>query len=68
MTVGTAEFSDKPMPRPPEEDLYYNFSKAKHTTQYLVNYKEVHSHAGQTPRDRIRFGVEVLSVDKLDRK
>ena len=67
-TVGSAEFSDKPMPRPPEEDLYYDFFKAKHTTQYLENYTDVHSHAGQTLRDRIKFGIDVLSVDKLDGK
>ena len=57
-----------PMPRPPEEDLYYDFFKAKHTTNYLEEYTKAHSHSGQVLRDRIKFGVEVLSVDKLDGK
>ena len=52
------------MPRPPEEDLYYDFFKAKYTTQYLENYSAVHSHNGQTLRDRIKFGIEVKSVKK----
>ena len=56
------------MPRPPDEDLYYDFFKAKHTTQYLENYTDLHSHNGQTLRERIKFGIEVMSVDKLDGK
>ncbi|MCJ1381095.1 monooxygenase [Xylographa soralifera] len=63
-TVGTAEFSDVPMVRPPEEDLYYEFFKAKHTTKYLEDYVDQQRHAGRTLRDRIRFGVEVQSVRK----
>ena len=62
--MGTAEFSDTPMPQPPQEDLYYDFFKAKHTTRYLENYTDVHSHNGQTLRSRIKFGTEVLSIDK----
>ncbi|KAL8703559.1 MAG: hypothetical protein Q9201_003263 [Fulgogasparrea decipioides] len=54
------------MPRPPEEDLYYEFFKAKHTTQYLENYTTSHSYNGQTLRDRIKFGIEVKSIKKLD--
>ena len=54
------------MPRPPEEDLYYDFFKAKYTTQYLENYSTIHSHNGQTLRDRIKFGIEVNSVEKDD--
>jgi len=56
------------MPRPPEEDLYYDFFKAKYTTQYLENYSTVHIYNGQTLRDRIKFGVEVKSVKKMDGK
>ena len=56
------------MPRPPEEDLYYDFFKAKYTTQYLENYSTVHSHNGQTLRNRIKFGTEVKSVKKSNGK
>ncbi|MCJ1433385.1 monooxygenase [Xylographa pallens] len=47
-TVGTAEFSDAPMSRPPEEDMYYEFSKAKHTTKYLEGYVDQQKRAGTT--------------------
>ena len=65
-SFGFAEFSDTPMPRPPEEDLYYEFFKAKYTTQYLENYSTSHSFNDQTLRDRIKFGIEVKSVMKAD--
>ncbi|MCJ1246719.1 monooxygenase [Trapelia coarctata] len=65
-TVGTAEFSDIPMPRPPEEDLYHEFFKAKYTTEYLENYVDQQNYAGRTLRDRIRFGIEVQSIRKID--
>ncbi|RDL38615.1 uncharacterized protein BP5553_02955 [Venustampulla echinocandica] len=65
-TVGTAEFSDLPMPRPPEDDVYYEFFKAKHTTKYLESYVDHHSYGGQTLRDRIRFSTEVQSLVKPD--
>ena len=51
-----------------QQDLYYDFFKAKHTTQYLEKYTNIHSHAGQTLHDRIKFGINVLSVNKLDGK
>ena len=54
------------MPRPPEEDLYYEFFKAKHTTQYLENYVRQQKHNGQTLYDRIQFNIEVQTVRKLD--
>lgn len=63
-TVGTGEWSDMRMPRPPEEDIYYEFFKAKHTTQYLEDYIDQHSYADQTLRERIRFGFRVHSVKK----
>ena len=62
--MGTAEFSDTPMTRPPEKDLHYDLFKAKYTTQYLENYAEIYRHNGQTPHDRIK----VKSVKKMDRK
>ena len=67
-TVGTAEFSDIPMPRPPEGDTYYDFFKAKYTTQYLEDYVDKRTFAGRTLRERIQFGSQVHSVVKVDGK
>lgn len=50
------------MSRPPEEDVYYEFFKAKHTTQYLERYASTHSHSGKTLLDRIKLGTEVRSI------
>lgn len=66
--MGTAEFSDQAMIRPPDEDLYHEFFKAKHTTQYLESYVDQHRYAGQTLRDRIRFSMEVKSILKSEGK
>ena len=63
-TVGMAEFSDQAMPRPPDEDTYLEFFKAKHTTKYLESYVDTHRYVGRTLRNRIRFSVEVQSVLK----
>ncbi|KAJ5897190.1 dimethylaniline monooxygenase [Penicillium tannophilum] len=65
-TVGMAEFSDQPMPRPPDEDVYLEFFKAKHMTKYLDDYVDLHSYKGRTLRDRIIFSIEVQSLLKLD--
>jgi len=65
-TVGTAEFSDTPMPRPPPDDTYYDFFKAKYTTQYLENYVNQHTFSGQSLRERILFSTEVSKVSKID--
>ncbi|KAH6663126.1 putative dimethylaniline monooxygenase, partial [Halenospora varia] len=67
-TVGTAEFSDQAMSRPPDEDVYLEFFKAKHTTKYLESYVDSHSYAGRTLRDRIRLSTEVFSLSKADGK
>lgn len=63
-TVGTAEWSDKPMSRPPEDDIYYEFFKAKHTTNYLEKYVDEHFYAGHSLRDRIYFNAIVKSIEK----
>lgn len=57
-----------PMSRPPEEDIYYEFFKAKHTTQYLEDYVDGHVFAGQTLRERIQFGARVDKITKVDGK
>ena len=66
--VGTAEFSDVIVPRPPENDTYYDFSKAKYTTQYLEECVDKHNFAGRTLRERIQFGTQVRRVLKVDGK
>ena len=55
------------MARPPEEDIYYEFFKAQHTTQYLEEYTNRHSFAGRTLRERIRFSFKVQMISKLDK-
>jgi dimethylaniline monooxygenase (N-oxide forming) len=52
------------MSRPPHEDSYYEFFKAKHTTEYLENYVNIQTCAAQTLRDRIKLGLEVQSVER----
>lgn len=54
------------MARPPDEDVYLEFFKAKHTTKYLNDYVDSHSYSGQTLRDRVRLSTEVQSVQKID--
>ncbi|TGO17631.1 hypothetical protein BTUL_0016g00990 [Botrytis tulipae] len=67
-TVGTAEFSDLPMTRPPEEDVYYEFFKAKYTTKYLEDYVDTHRYGDTTLRDRIKLSTEVRSLLRKDGK
>lgn len=55
------------MQQPPNEDIYFEFFKAKHTTKYLNDYVDSHSYSGQTLRDRIRLSTEVQSLRKIDR-
>lgn len=62
--MGTAEGSDVRMPRPPEDDIYYEFFKAKHTSNYVEKYVDYHRFADQSLRDRIRFGFEVNTIKK----
>lgn len=54
------------MPRPPDEDIYLEFFKAKHTTKYLNDYVDSHIYSGKTLRDRVRLSTEVQSVQKID--
>ena len=55
------------MQRPPEDDIYYEFFKAKHTSKYLENYLDHHRFAGQSLRDRVRFGFKVNTIKKPDK-
>lgn len=54
------------MTRPPSEHTYYDFFKAKYTTQYLENYIDHHKYANRTLREKIRFGFEVENISKND--
>lgn len=60
--VKMAEFSDRPMKPPPEEDQYYGFFPGKYTTAYLESYVDDHIYASQSIRDRILFN---SSVDRV---
>ena len=62
--MGTAEWSDMPMPRPPESDLYFECFKAKYTSQYVEKYVDHHHFGGQSLRDRIEFGFKVKTIQK----
>lgn len=54
------------MARPPEDDIHYEFFKAKHTTRYLEEYVDGHCFSGQNLRARIRFGFKVLTIKKME--
>ncbi|KAF2690950.1 flavin-binding monooxygenase-like protein-like protein [Lentithecium fluviatile CBS 122367] len=64
-TVGLSEFSDMRMQRPPESDCFYDFYRAKWTTNYLEQYVDRKNDKGQTLRDRIHFGIEVENIKKI---
>lgn len=53
------------MPRPPEDDIYYEFFKAKHTTNYVEQYLDFHRFADRSLRDRVNFGFKVNTIKKL---
>lgn len=63
---GVWEYSDLPMTRPPEEDIYKESFKAKYTSQYLEDYIDRHAWAGQTLRERIEFNFDVQKITKVD--
>ncbi|KAL9036640.1 MAG: hypothetical protein Q9180_004182 [Flavoplaca navasiana] len=62
--LGTWEYSDMPMPQPPEQDVFNGVFKAKYTSQYLDDYIDRHLYAGQTIRQRISFNFHVQHVEK----
>lgn len=61
-THGLSEFSDMPMPRPPEEDCRDDFYPAKYTTEYLENYVLRKDRNGRSLRDRIVFNISVQTI------
>lgn len=64
-TIGMSEFGDAPMKPPPEEDRIGDCYKAKYTMEYLENYAETKMHAGRSLKERIAFGMDVKSVEKV---
>ena len=53
-----------PMPRPPEDDIYYEFFKPKHTSNYVEKYVHHHRFGHQSLPDRIRSGFKVNTIKK----
>ncbi|KAK0507822.1 hypothetical protein JMJ35_009711 [Cladonia borealis] len=64
--VGMAEFSDRPMSPPPEQDQYYGFFRAHYLTKYLEAYVSDHIYNSQSIRQRIAFNVKVEGVEKTE--
>ncbi|KAL8710424.1 MAG: hypothetical protein Q9220_005025 [cf. Caloplaca sp. 1 TL-2023] len=62
--LGTWEFSDMPMPKPIDEDIYNQTFRAKNTFQYLEKYIDHYKYAGLSIRDRVRFSFDVLKITK----
>lgn len=54
------------MTRPPEEDCYHDFYRAKYTTDYLNQYCSRKEASGRTLRERMVFNVDIQSVKKID--
>ena len=61
-----AEFSDRPMSPPPEQDQYYGFFPAHYLTEYLEAYVSDHIYNNQSIRERIAFNVKVKGVEKTE--
>ena len=64
--IKMAEFSDRPMTPPPEEDQFFGFFPGRYSTSYLESYVDNHIYAGQSIRDRTIFKAKVDRVSRLD--
>jgi dimethylaniline monooxygenase (N-oxide forming) len=60
--LGMAEFSDRPLVLPDDEETRYGFFPAKHLTKYLENYVDNHSYGWTSLRDRIMFDCHVVGI------
>ncbi|KAF1963162.1 FAD/NAD(P)-binding domain-containing protein [Byssothecium circinans] len=65
-TIGLSEFSELPMVRPPQEDCIGDSYKAKYSMQYLEEYAAKMTHNGTTLNERVKFGMRVESVKKVE--
>ncbi|KAL8960999.1 MAG: hypothetical protein Q9193_002386 [Seirophora villosa] len=63
---GFWEYTDMPMARPPDADMYNASFKAKYTSQYLEYFIDRCVHAGKRLRERIQCGFEIEKVTKED--
>ncbi|KAK5441960.1 hypothetical protein LTS15_011118 [Exophiala xenobiotica] len=64
-SVRMGGFSDMPFtPRPDQVDDW-DFYKAEAMATYMDQYVDKHVYSGQTLRDRIRFGAEVSSLERI---
>ncbi|KAL8765424.1 MAG: hypothetical protein Q9209_007492 [Squamulea sp. 1 TL-2023] len=52
------------MPRPPEDDLHFNFFRAQHTAAYVERYLHEHRYDGLSLYDRIRFLFRVTRITR----
>ncbi|SMY21067.1 unnamed protein product [Zymoseptoria tritici ST99CH_1A5] len=59
-------FSDVPLTVPPEADVFNDIFEARYVTDYLERCLDEHVYDGRTLRERVRTGVGVERVVKLD--
>ncbi|KAJ8065574.1 hypothetical protein OCU04_006253 [Sclerotinia nivalis] len=58
-------FSDIPITVPTDAEQYHDTFESKYVTKYLEEYVDNHIYNGQSLRDRIIFGYQVQSVEKI---
>ncbi|ESZ97631.1 putative dimethylaniline monooxygenase [Sclerotinia borealis F-4128] len=58
-------FSDNPLKLPEDAEKYHDTFESKYVTKYLEEYVDNHVYNGQSLRDRIIFGYQVRSVEKI---
>ncbi|EME41251.1 hypothetical protein DOTSEDRAFT_135784, partial [Dothistroma septosporum NZE10] len=66
VSFGCCEFSDRPMKQPRDEDIRYGLFNARYVHEYLESYLDDHVYGDQSLRDRVRCGLQVTSVSKID--
>lgn len=59
-----AEYSDRPMHRPPEDHIKNEFMEAKHVTNYLERYLDDHIYSDRSLKDRLMLGFKVTDAKK----
>ncbi|PQE21196.1 hypothetical protein CJF31_00012137 [Rutstroemia sp. NJR-2017a BVV2] len=59
-------FSDMPITLPEDAEQYHDTFEAKYVTKYQEEYVDNHVYNGESLRDRIIFGYQVQSLEKID--
>jgi dimethylaniline monooxygenase (N-oxide forming) len=59
-------FSDMPINLPEDAEQYHDTFEAKYVTKYLEEYVNNHVYNGKSLRDRIIFGYQVQSLEKIN--